>query len=90
METRFFSDRRCLLHEAPGGFPESPRRLERILAEIEARGGPLELLEGPAARQVDEAVEAVHSTDYVERFRRATERGDGLLGSSDNPLSRGT
>ena len=90
METRFFSDRRCLLHEAPGGFPESPRRLERILAEIEARGGPLELLEGPAARQVDEAVEAVHGTDYVERFRRATERGDGLLGSSDNPLSRGT
>ena len=28
--------------------------------------------------------------EYVERFHRAVERGDGLLDSADNPLSPGT
>jgi acetoin utilization deacetylase AcuC-like enzyme len=37
-----------------------------------------------------DAVLAVHDAEYVERFRRAVERGDGLLDSADNPLSPGT
>jgi acetoin utilization deacetylase AcuC-like enzyme len=32
---------------------------------------------------------AVHEKSYVERFRRAVERGDGLIDSADNPLSPG-
>jgi len=32
----------------------------------------------------------VHDPIYIERFRRAVERGDGLLDSADNPLSPGT
>ncbi len=83
-----FSDPRCLGHEVPYGFPERPRRLERVLERLEGRGaGPIVAGDSPRAR---EAVAAVHAAEYVERFRRASERGDGLLGSSDNPLSAGT
>ncbi len=83
-----FTDPRCLGHEVPYGFPERPRRLERVLAQLEGRGaGPTVAGDPPRAR---EAVTAVHAAEYVERFRRASERGDGLLGSSDNPLSPGT
>ena len=32
----------------------------------------------------------MHHPEYVERFRRAVERGDSLLDSADNPLSDGT
>jgi acetoin utilization deacetylase AcuC-like enzyme len=35
------------------------------------------------------AVRALHQESYIERFGRAVERGDGLLDSSDNPLSAG-
>jgi acetoin utilization deacetylase AcuC-like enzyme len=45
-------------------------------------------LEPPAAAW--EAVCRLHDPAYVERFRRAVERGDGLLDSADNPLSEGT
>ncbi len=40
--------------------------------------------------QSESAVAALHAAAYVERFRRAAERGDGLLDSADNPLSPGT
>ncbi len=83
-----FTDPRCLGHDVPYGFPERPRRLEAILRRLERRGaGPTAAGDHPRAR---EAVTAVHAPEYVERFRRASERGDGLLASSDNPLSPGT
>lgn len=89
MELAFFTDRRCLEHDVPWGFPESPARLRGILREVEAAG--LALDEGEAsAAGVREAVEAVHGHEYVERLQRAIDRGDGLLGSGDNPLSAGT
>ena len=87
MTLRVFSDQRCLEHQVPFGFPENDRRLVQILERLAGErtvdpGGPHPLAE--------DAIAAVHGPEYVESFRRAVERGDGLLGSSDNPLSAGT
>ncbi len=78
----------CLEHRPPPGYPERPERLAGILRAARAAGLEVEeVADHPAARG---AVEAVHDAAYVERFRRAVERGDGLLDSADNPLSAGT
>ncbi len=72
----------------PFGFPERAERLRRVLEACREEGWSV-----PAAGRhdrVDSAVAAVHDGAYVERFRKAVERGDGLLDSSDNPLSPGT
>ncbi len=85
---RVFTDRRCLDHRPPFGFPERPERLEVMLEELARRGREI-VGAGPRA-DAREAVLAVHAEGYVERLRRAIERGDGLIDSADNPLSPGT
>jgi acetoin utilization deacetylase AcuC-like enzyme len=91
------TDPRCLEHRAPRGFPERRERVESVVAHLAAAGWPVVAGDAgdagnhgepsPAARA---AVERLHDPEYVERFRRAVERGDGLLDSADNPLSAGT
>jgi acetoin utilization deacetylase AcuC-like enzyme len=86
---RIFHDRRCLEHRAPPGFPERPERLARLLDEL-GRDRRFENVD--AEGRIDEAtalaaVARIHDERYVERFRRAVERGDGLLDSADNPIS---
>ena len=85
---RVFSDPRCLLHGAPRGYPETPSRLARILAEIRRRGWPVDELGSHGESR--SAVESLHDPAYVRRFEAAVARGDGLLDSADNPLSPGT
>ncbi|HEV7518132.1 MAG TPA: histone deacetylase, partial [Thermoanaerobaculia bacterium] len=89
-----FTDRRCLQHLAPRGYPERPDRLASILDCLEQSGFPLAPLEEGSGQLGEEAVlaaiTAVHDGEYVERFRRAVLRGDSLLDSADNPLSDGT
>jgi len=106
---RIFTSRRCLAHEAPGGYPERAARLEAILDHLatlserssrDGSGVSMVDLDDPDDRQaaagagsdgeVLEAIRAVHDPSYVDRFRRAVERGDGLIDSADNPLSAGT
>ncbi len=85
MSSRVFTDPRCLLHQAPPGYPERAARLESVLTHLEAEGHKIvESVAFPRARQ---HVLALHERKYVERFERAVERGDGLLDSADNPLS---
>ena len=88
---KIFTDPRCLAHQAPVGYPECPRRLESILERVRAQNWELDadMPDLSDASWLD-AVCAVHDGDYVERFRRAVERGDGLLDSADNPLCRDT
>ena len=88
MMLRVFTDPRCLAHEAPPGFPETPARLSGILGHL--RGLGCEIVDGVAPSGVEELVAAVHTPGYVARFRRAGERGDGLLDSADNPLGAHT
>jgi acetoin utilization deacetylase AcuC-like enzyme len=89
---RIFTDERCLLHEAPSGYPERPDRLSSIVGHLRGRGW--EISEGAAGGSPEEtyraAVEAVHDLRYVARFGRAVARGDSLLDSADNPLSPGS
>jgi acetoin utilization deacetylase AcuC-like enzyme len=82
------TDPRCRRHDVPLGFPERPLRLERVLEGlIRAGRTPRDL--GPHADGAA-AIARVHGGAYVERFRAAVERGDGLLDSADNPLVAST
>jgi acetoin utilization deacetylase AcuC-like enzyme len=85
-------DPRTLAHAVPPGFPERPERVSRLVQAL-AVDPRFELREGRGASSDEAAlaaVETVHDAGYVERFRRAVARGDGLLDSADNPLSAGT
>ncbi len=86
---RVFHDPRSLGHEVPPGFPEKPERLRALLAGFagDARFR-LETADAPDDTATQAAIERVHDTRYVERFRRAAERGDGLIDTPDNPISR--
>jgi acetoin utilization deacetylase AcuC-like enzyme len=94
---RIFTEPRCLEHAVPGGYPERPERLARVVDHLRARGWPFSAETGGAApaaalpsARAHAAVTAVHDEAYVERFEHAVRRGDGLLDSADNPLSSGT
>ncbi len=90
---QIFTDRRCLEHVAPAGYPERPERLAGVVARLRASDLafapelPRTVGPGAAARAV---VEALHDPAYLRRLEAAVERGDGLIDSSDNPLSPGT
>ncbi|MEM9557764.1 MAG: histone deacetylase [Acidobacteriota bacterium] len=86
------TDTRCLQHRPPPGMPESPARLRSLLDGLGGRGveivdrADLDLSEDAAARLAS----TVHDEKYLQRLRRAVQRGDGLIDSADNPLSPGT
>jgi acetoin utilization deacetylase AcuC-like enzyme len=85
---RVFTHPDCLLHLSPPGFPELPQRLRLILERLRRDG--FTVIECADHPEAEEAAQATHAGGYVDRFRRAVERGDGLLDSADNPLSPGT
>jgi acetoin utilization deacetylase AcuC-like enzyme len=85
---RAFTDQRCLEHAAPRGYPESPARLEGVVAELRRR--KIEVAELGSHADALSAIAALHAPEYVRRFEAAVRRGDGLLDSADNPLSEGT
>jgi acetoin utilization deacetylase AcuC-like enzyme len=79
-------------HLVPVGFPERPERIAAVLTAID-EDRRFESIRPPARRSEDEvlaAVRGLHEGRYVERFRAAVERGDGLLDTADNPISRGS
>jgi acetoin utilization deacetylase AcuC-like enzyme len=86
------TDPRCLRHRVPPGFPEVPRRLSGILEGLAADQRVEAIVEasGVGDDEVLAAAEEVHDPSYLERFRRAVARGDGLLDTADNPLSSET
>ncbi len=86
---RVYTDPRCLEHPAPAGFPERPERVAGVLAGLTGADG-IDVVAAPPVDGLDEALAAVHDPDYLARFARAVERGDGLLDSADNPLGAGT
>lgn len=89
MSLRVFTDRRCLEHEVPPGFPELPKRLEVVIADLERAGMPIRETKGEHA-ETDIAVEAVHDARYVHRFQQAVLTGQAFIDTGDNPLSPGS
>ncbi len=90
MDERWFTDPRCIAHQSPPGYPERPERLGNLLAMAAEQGFVVDDGTGDEAREVVAPVEALHDPAYVERFRKAVARGDGVLDSADNPLSAAT
>lgn len=88
MSLRVFTDRRCLEHEVPAGFPEVPERLEQVVADFERAGLPVQ--ETGEHTQTDEAIAAVHDGQYIRRFRQAVDAGQTFIDTGDNPLSPGS
>ncbi len=82
----------CQEHDPGFGFPEGPDRLEIILDGLSAGGnqGARTFETVGTHAEFERAARAVHEPRYLEIFRNAVARGDGLLGSSDNPLTAGT
>jgi acetoin utilization deacetylase AcuC-like enzyme len=78
-----FTDARCLGHRVPFGFPEVPERLQGIVAALDP-GAPVARRGGHP--DAEERLVGVHGEEYLHRFRRSVERGDGILDSADNPL----
>ncbi len=85
---KIFTDSRCQAHVSPAGYPERGERLEDLLAMLRSAGWNLQG-ECPHESAAD-VVARLHDPRYLERFKRAVERGDGILDSADNPLSAGT
>ena len=88
----FTHDPRCLEHRVPPGFPERPERLAELLPALagDPRLRALDPRSAPGDDEVLAAAAAVHEPRYLERLRRAVERGDGLFDSADNPISGGS
>ena len=85
---RFFSDRRCLEHRVPTGFPEVPSRLEAVLASVE-RSDHEWVVKGSHPDGAT-AILAAHEPGYVRRFEAAVSAGELFIDTADNPLSHGT
>ena len=85
MSLRVFSDRRCLDHVVPHGFPEVPIRLGGILDGLSLEG--VEVQERGEHSDTDDAIRSVHDESYVKRFRAAVEAGDMFVDTGDNPIS---
>ncbi|HEX4952114.1 MAG TPA: histone deacetylase [Thermoanaerobaculia bacterium] len=83
-----FTSPKCSRHAPGGGFPERKERLDVVLRAL--RSAEVTIEEVSAQPGALEAIEALHEREYVERFRRAVARGDGLFDSADNPIVAGS
>jgi acetoin utilization deacetylase AcuC-like enzyme len=88
--TALFTHPDCALHEMGSGHPESPRRLQAILAALESSGlmARLAVRDAPFAQR--EHLERVHDPEHVEAiFAAAPQRGYAYLDpdTSMNPKS---
>ncbi len=72
---RVFTHAACLRHDAGPGHPESPARLEAVLARVRA-GGWSVTEAAPAPR---EALLAVHPAGYLDRLAAVAAAGGGRL-----------
>jgi acetoin utilization deacetylase AcuC-like enzyme len=67
-------------HFAGPGHPESPTRLEAILAELKSLAAQLDISWEQAEPAQDDWLEAVHQRDYLGRLRGFCAGGGGRLG----------
>jgi acetoin utilization deacetylase AcuC-like enzyme len=64
----FVSDPAFLEHRTPPGHPESPHRLERVLADVTGAPWAADLVWPVAAPATRESLEAVHDRAYLDRL----------------------
>ena len=90
MGTRIYTHEACLAHRPGPGHPESPARLEAVLAALSApEFGALDWAEAPMGRH--EQLLLVHTPQYVDEVESlAPEDGVELLDGGDTLMSPGT
>lgn len=83
----------CLFHTPPLGFPETPGRLRHVLQELTPGKADPWSLDAEAQLPPEEdtlgVLRWIHSTEYIERVRVASET-IGSLDSPDCPIGPGT
>ena len=85
--TGFLWDPGYLKHDTGPNHPENPRRLESILAKVEAEG-LLPRLHRIDPRPAEERwLTAIHRPDYLARLERLCREGPGFADSADTPVS---
>ncbi len=87
MRVGWVYDRAFLRHRTPRGHPDSPERLEALVAGLAGAGllgrmVPLAFSPAPA-----EILAWVHEPAYIELVRLACQQDLGFLGSRDTPIS---
>jgi acetoin utilization deacetylase AcuC-like enzyme len=90
MATLIFTHEECLRHDTGPGHPESPQRLEAVLAALRTpEFGALRWEEAPLGSM--QQVQRVHAASYVEAVQRTSPRdGYRLLDAGDTVMSPGT
>ncbi len=90
MSTRIYTHRACLEHRPGPGHPESPARLEAVLAALSApEFGTLDWAEAPLGSMAQLLL--VHTPQYVDEVESlAPEDGVELLDGGDTVMSPGT
>ena len=81
---------RFLDHESRPGHPESPKRLEALLAAIREEGMRESLIFLEPYIPAMESLHAVHDPAYLEAFREAAARGDRHFAVRDCAISEGS
>ena len=87
---RVFYDPATLLHAPPLDHPESPKRLDAVMAAVRAleRQGRLEVASPLPA--TEDHVLLVHSADYLKKVRSETAAGRSTLSTGDTEISPGS
>ena len=86
-KTGFVYDEVYLRHQTSAGHPERPERLTAIVARLKERGLMARLTPIPAAPAPIEWITTIHSREYVERIRKASEDGTRYLDFGDTSAS---
>ncbi len=88
--TGFIYDEIYLKHKTGPSHPESPKRLESIVARVNKLLGTdtsLKLIKPETPDNVAQWITAIHTPQYVERVRRSCREGIEYLDSTDTPVS---
>ena len=89
MSTALFTHPACLVHDNGYGHPESPARLEAILAELDTPAYAA-LLRREAPRASIEQITCVHDETYVEPLLARVPREGHIALDADTTLSSGS
>src|SRR5262245_38874027 len=85
-----FSDPAMLRHEPPPDHPETPKRLDAVMATVRRleRDGQLSLVTPRPA--TDDDLLLVHTPEYVKKVRAEIASGRRMLSTGDTDLSSGS
>lgn len=83
-------DERFLLHDTGPYHPEHPERLKAILKGIQDAGLLSDLTVFPAVSPEMKWIEAVHTKEYIQRFKEKCLAGEPILDDPDNKMCKDT